>query len=55
VLLIEEAGGRVSDFAGELYRLGGPMILATNGTIHEEMRTVALEVSRRDPSVAPRR
>lgn len=55
VLLIEEAGGKVSDFAGEPYRLGGPMILATNGTIHEEMRAVALEISRRDPSVAPKR
>lgn len=55
VLLIEEAGGKVSDFAGEPYRLGGPMILGTNGTIHEEMRAVALEISRRDPSVAPKR
>lgn len=55
VLLVEEAGGTVSDFAGQPYRLGGPMILATNGTIHEEMRTVALEVSQRDPSSPLRR
>jgi myo-inositol-1(or 4)-monophosphatase len=55
VLLIEEAGGKVSDFAGEPYRLGGPMILATNGTIHEEMRTVALEISKRDPSAPLKR
>jgi myo-inositol-1(or 4)-monophosphatase len=47
VLLIEEAGGRVSDFAGNPYRLGGPVILATNGLIHEEMRATAFEISRR--------
>jgi myo-inositol-1(or 4)-monophosphatase len=47
VLLIEEAGGKVSDFEGRPYQLGGPVILATNGLIHEEMRCVALEISRR--------
>ena len=47
VLLIEEAGGRVSDFEGKPYHLGGPVILATNGLIHEEMRAAALEISRR--------
>jgi myo-inositol-1(or 4)-monophosphatase len=55
VLLVEEAGGRVSDFAGEPYRLGGPMILATNALIHEEMRSVALEISQRDPAEPLRR
>jgi len=50
VLLIEEAGGKVSDFAGEPYKLGGPVVLATNGLIHEEARGVALEISQRDPS-----
>ena len=44
VLLIEEAGGRVSDFAGAPYKLGGPMILATNQLIHEEMRAAAIEI-----------
>jgi myo-inositol-1(or 4)-monophosphatase len=53
VLLIEEAGGRVSDFEGRPYQLGGPVILATNGLIHEEMRGVALEISRRAPVPAP--
>jgi myo-inositol-1(or 4)-monophosphatase len=48
VLLIEEAGGKVTDFAGNPYQLGGPVILATNGLIHEEMRNVALKISRRD-------
>src|SRR5437588_212477 len=52
VLLIEEAGGKVSDFEGTPYQLGAPVILATNGLIHEEMRQVAWEISRRAP--APR-
>src|SRR5258707_12440004 len=47
VLLIEEAGGKVTDFAGNPYLLGGPVILATNGLIHEEMRAMALDISRR--------
>jgi myo-inositol-1(or 4)-monophosphatase len=55
VLLVEEAGGKVSDFSGDPYRLGGPMILATNGLIHEEMRKVALEISQRDPATPLRR
>jgi myo-inositol-1(or 4)-monophosphatase len=54
-LLVEEAGGKVSDFSGETYRLGGPMILATNGLIHEEMRGIALEISQRDPAAPLRR
>ncbi len=49
VLLIEEAGGKVSDFEGKPYQLGGPVILATNGLIHAEARMVALEISRRVP------
>jgi myo-inositol-1(or 4)-monophosphatase len=50
VLLVEEAGGRVSDFDGKPYQLGGPIILATNGLIHEEMCGVASEISRRAPA-----
>jgi myo-inositol-1(or 4)-monophosphatase len=50
VLLIEEAGGRVTDFDGKRYQLGGPVILATNGLIHEEMSAVAREISRRTPA-----
>jgi len=55
VLLVEEAGGKVSDFAGEPYALGGPVILATNGLIHEEMRSIALEISKRDPAAPLKR
>jgi myo-inositol-1(or 4)-monophosphatase len=52
VLLVEEAGGKVSDFAGEKYRLGGPLILASNGLIHEEMRQVAQGLAQTGPTLA---
>jgi myo-inositol-1(or 4)-monophosphatase len=54
VLLIEVSGGKVSDFAGNPYRLGGPIILATNGLIHEEMSAMALEISQRNPAAPTR-
>jgi myo-inositol-1(or 4)-monophosphatase len=38
--MIEEAGGRVTDFAGNYYSAYQPHILATNGLIHEELRAV---------------
>jgi myo-inositol-1(or 4)-monophosphatase len=40
-LLVEEAGGMVTDLTGGAYRLGGPHVLATNGRIHREMQEVA--------------
>ncbi len=45
VLLVREAGGTVTDFEGRAYELGGPVILATNGLIHEEMRGIANEIA----------
>jgi myo-inositol-1(or 4)-monophosphatase len=36
-LIVEEAGGRVSDFAGNPYSPYQPHIVATNGKIHEEL------------------
>ncbi|MGC2767282.1 MAG: inositol monophosphatase family protein [Candidatus Acidiferrum sp.] len=45
VVLVEEAGGSISDMNGEPYVLGGPSILASNGLIHAEMVRVACEVS----------
>ena len=36
-LIVEEAGGMVTDLAGGLYDLRSPNILATNGLIHQEM------------------
>jgi myo-inositol-1(or 4)-monophosphatase len=50
VLLLQEAGGTVSDFQGRPYALGGPAILATNSLIHAEMREIALAISQRDPA-----
>jgi len=39
-LLIEEAGGKVTDFESDVYSPYQPHILATNGHIHEELRAV---------------
>lgn len=36
-ILVEEAGGKVSDFAGHPYHIEKKQILATNGKIHQEM------------------
>jgi myo-inositol-1(or 4)-monophosphatase len=36
-LIVEEAGGRVSDFKGDYYSPYQPNIVATNGKIHEEI------------------
>jgi myo-inositol-1(or 4)-monophosphatase len=40
VLLVEEAGGRVTDFAGGPFRLDGGEVVASNGRIHDEMVAV---------------
>lgn len=37
ILLVEEAGGRVTDFAGGRFQLKSEEILASNGLIHEEL------------------
>jgi myo-inositol-1(or 4)-monophosphatase len=39
-LIVEEAGGRVSDFTGKPYSLYQPHIIATNGKIHDELIAV---------------
>jgi myo-inositol-1(or 4)-monophosphatase len=39
-LIVEEAGGRLSDFSGNRFSIWGNETLATNGAIHEEMVTV---------------
>ena len=36
-LIVEEAGGKVSDFTGKRYSPYQPHIIATNGKIHEEL------------------
>jgi myo-inositol-1(or 4)-monophosphatase len=42
-LLVQEAGGRVSDFAGGGDYLSGDAIVASNGHIHEQMLRVIRE------------
>jgi len=37
MLIAMEAGGRVTDYAGQTYAIEDKQILATNGTIHEDM------------------
>lgn len=37
VLLVREAGGKVTDFQGKEWDLDSPDMLATNGKIHEEL------------------
>ena len=37
ILLVEEGGGRVTDFSGGHFRLDSREILASNGLIHEEL------------------
>lgn len=39
-LIVEEAGGKVTDFKGEKFSPYQPHILATNGKIHEEMLAI---------------
>ena len=36
-LLVEEAGGKVTDFKGDPYSPYQPQLVATNGAIHEEL------------------
>jgi myo-inositol-1(or 4)-monophosphatase len=39
-ILVEEAGGHVTDFAGEPHSSRRPQLLATNGHIHDEMLAI---------------
>lgn len=39
-LIVEEAGGKVTDFKGEIYSPYQPHIIATNGKIHNELLAV---------------
>ncbi|MGH9929197.1 MAG: inositol monophosphatase family protein, partial [Pyrinomonadaceae bacterium] len=39
-LLIEEAGGRVTDFTGGALNVFTPKVLASNGLVHDAMQRV---------------
>jgi myo-inositol-1(or 4)-monophosphatase len=47
VLLVREAGGVVTNFAGQPYRPGDYETLASNGRIHKEMRELACDIQER--------
>ncbi|HXW18048.1 MAG TPA: inositol monophosphatase family protein [Candidatus Acidoferrales bacterium] len=47
ILLVREAGGTVTDFAGHPYHAGDRELIASNGLIHEEMRAVAADAAER--------
>jgi len=47
ILLVREAGGRVTDFAGRPYAPGGTELLASNGAIHSEMQQLAADITER--------
>jgi myo-inositol-1(or 4)-monophosphatase len=39
-LMVEEAGGKVTDYKGEHYSVYQPHLLATNGQIHDELLAI---------------
>lgn len=39
-LMVEEAGGKVTDFTGSHYSVYQPQLLATNGNIHDELMAI---------------
>lgn len=45
ILIVEEAGGKVSDFHGNPYHPGDHELVATNSLIHEEFCRVAAEIA----------
>ncbi|MFH2054510.1 MAG: inositol monophosphatase family protein [bacterium] len=43
IVIVEQAGGRVTDFCGKRYSIFDKYILATNGKIHREMQKLMSE------------
>jgi len=46
MLLVEEAGGRVTNWAEEPYHPGDHELVATNGHIHREFCRIGRRISR---------
>lgn len=44
ILLVQEAGGRVSDYQGQPYRFSGPGLVASNGAIHSTILSAISKV-----------
>ncbi len=53
VLLVREAGGVVTGFDGEPYRLGDRELLASNGHVHAEMKQIAADIAERAATQTP--
>jgi len=54
ILLIEEAGGRITDFSGNPVRLDSREVLASNGLIHDELVSLFIDMfAGRDLSPIP--
>jgi myo-inositol-1(or 4)-monophosphatase len=53
ILLVREAGGTVSQFNGQPYRLGDRELMASNGRVHEEMKEVAASIAEKAAARAP--
>ena len=54
ILLVEEAGGRITDFAGSAFQLNSSETLASNGLIHDELIALFKEMfAGRDLSPIP--
>ena len=47
MLIVTEAGGNVTDLAGEPYHPGGASVLVSNGLVHDEVQRVAAEIAAR--------
>jgi myo-inositol-1(or 4)-monophosphatase len=47
ILIVTEAGGKVTDLSGGPYHPGGPDLLVTNGHIHAEMQQMMAEIATR--------
>jgi len=45
MIIVTEAGGRVTDLNGGPYHPGGPDVLVTNGHIHDEVLKTAADIA----------
>jgi myo-inositol-1(or 4)-monophosphatase len=45
ILLVREAGGRVTQFNGQPYRMRDRELLASNSRVHSEMQEVAASIA----------
>jgi myo-inositol-1(or 4)-monophosphatase len=53
VLMVREAGGTVTQFDGQPYRLGDRELLASNSKVHSEMKDVAASIAENIASGVP--